>query len=285
MEGVAGQEVVHIQTPVGSMAVELRGPRNAGPAVVFLHGLTASRATWQAVSALLQTRHRLVLVDLLSRGASAPAPLARYDLESEAERVELVLDSLGVRRPVIAGHSHGAAIAVALAARRGAAGLLLANPVTPRLRRPALLRLVRVPGMARTLPGLFRLFRRPLTRYILVRRVFADSSSIPPDLVMRYSEPWRDPGRARCLPRILIDWDPAELGRYGGVPLERVRVLTGDRDRRVRAEDAGWWAERLGGSFEALAGCGHAAPEERPLEVARALEEIIAASGPNNRKR
>ncbi len=276
MEGVPGQEVVHVQVPDGTVAVELRGPAGAGTAVVCLHGLTAHRATWEPVARCLERRHRLLLIDLLGRGSSSPAPHAPYDLATEAGRTQQVLEALEIRRPVIAGHSHGAAIAVALARGGDVAGLLLANPVTPWLSRPALLAVLDLPGVQRLLPPVFRLFRTPLTRYMLVRRVFADSRSMPRGLTSIYAEPWADAYRVRTLPRLLRQWDPSELEAYSGIEVGQVCVVAGRQDRRVRPDDARRWAQRLGGTFTMLEGCGHSAPEERPEAVAASLGELLA---------
>ncbi len=276
MEGVPGQVVVRVEVPGGTVAVEIRGPAGSGSPVVCLHGLTAHRATWEPVARLVEPRRRILLVDLLGRGASSPSGDARHDLASEVDRTRRVLDALGVLRPLLAGHSHGAAIAVALSARIDTAGLLLANPVTPWLKRPYLLRALDLPGVGRWLPRVFRLFRTPLTRYMLVRRVFADAGAVPRDLTARYAEPWGDLDRARGLPGLLRQWDPAELEAYLGGGAEPVRVLAGREDRRVRLEDARRLAQRLHGTFAVLDGCGHSAPEERPEAVAAVLDELLA---------
>ncbi|NNK48560.1 MAG: alpha/beta hydrolase [Gemmatimonadetes bacterium] len=274
MVGGPGQEAVSIGTAEGVIIVEMRGPRTAGSTIVCLHGLSANRATWRPVARMMERRRRFLLVDLLGRGESDPAPDARYDLESAARRLAQLLDTVGVERPILAGHSHGAAIAVAAANRVRATGLLLANPVTPDLPRPRALRTLRWDPVRRVMGPTARLFRRPLTRYMLVRRVFADRTAIPKGLVDRYADPWADPGRAAALPRILLDWCPAELQRWAS-PLDvPVSVFAGDADRRIEPELARRWAAVLGGGFELAAGCGHSAPEERTMEVAEALEDL-----------
>ncbi len=276
MVSVPGQEAFAVPTPEGQMTVELRGPRPAGPTVVCLHGLSANRTTWRPVADRL--RHRsLLLVDLLGRGESDASREARYDLDSEARRLAHVLQTLGLTRPVLAGHSQGAAIAVAAAGRVNALGLLLVNPVTPDLSRPAALSALKHPPVRSLVAPALRLFRRSLTRYMLVRRVFADGASIPAGAVDRYAAPWGDPERAACLPRILSDWDPAELERWAAPPEVPVRVISGAEDRRIDPDSARRWAARLGGTFSLAAGCGHSAPEERTTEVATVLEDLVAA--------
>lgn len=261
------------------MVVALVGPRTAQPPLVCLHGLSANRTTWLPVALRLGDRRRMVLVDLLGRGESDASAEAAYDLDSEAKRLATVLERLRLSRPVLAGHSHGAAIAVATARRVGACGLLLVNPVTPELARPAALSLLRHPPVRRGVSVVVRLFRRPLTRYMLVRRVFADGDSIPPGAITRYAKPWGDPRRAAVLPRVLRDWRPAELEAWAGQPGIPVTVIAGSMDRRIEPELASRWTERLGGTFHLVAGCGHSAPEERPDYVARILEELLSEIG------
>jgi len=279
MVGVPGQEVVEVMTSDGRMVVETRGPREVGPPIVCLHGLSANRSTWAPVANQLSGRRRIVLVDLLGRGESDAAPGARYDLESEVRRLTHVIAAAGIESPVLAGHSHGAAIAVAAAHRVNAVGLLLVNPVTPGLPRPAALTALRSPAVRAMVAPAVKLFRRPLTRYMLVRRVFADPEAVPAGLVDRYADPWGSWGRAAGLARILSDWDPAELRRWAGSAGVRVHVIAGTEDRRIDPDAARRWAVGLGGSFELAAGCGHSAPEERPTKVAEALEDLLETIG------
>jgi pimeloyl-ACP methyl ester carboxylesterase len=93
-----------------------------GPAVVFLHGLGASSRYWEGV-ALAGGGYRGIAPDLLGFGRSAKPRTAPYDVGTHLDALlPLVPD-----RSVIVGHSTGAIIAAALAARAHdcAAGLLL----------------------------------------------------------------------------------------------------------------------------------------------------------------
>jgi pimeloyl-ACP methyl ester carboxylesterase len=254
--------------------MEIRGPAESRPPIVCLHGLSANRVTWRPVADRLDGHRRLYLVDLLGRGESDAAATARYDLDSEVRRLEQVLAAKGVTRPILAGHSHGAAIAVAAAQRVNAVGLLLVNPVTPEVPRPAALGALRSEKVRAIVAPAVRLFRRPLTRYMLVRRVFADRGAIPAGVVDSYADPWRDRQRAGSFPAILFDWEPAELLLWAGSPGVPVHVIAGAEDRRIDPGLARRWAATLGGTFELAAACGHSAPEEQTTIVATALEGL-----------
>jgi lipase len=99
--------------------------------VVAVHGITASAMSWQAVGRQMPPGWTLAAPDLRGRGSSAHLP-GPYGLERHAADVTAILrhfGGLGVR-PVLAGHSLGAYVA------------LLAHDAHPNLSR----RLVLVDG-------------------------------------------------------------------------------------------------------------------------------------------
>lgn len=269
----AAQEPRWLRVAGGRMPVWTRG---AGPPVLLLHGISADHSEWAAVAAGLGVDHRVVLPDLLGRGASFPSDGAEFGLFDEVARLELLMDALGLERPVVAGHSHGAALAVALACRRPVAGLLLASPVTPWTVRPAPLALLRYAPVRRVVEPLLRTCRVPLTRYILTRRVYGRDGPDVGDAVRRYAAPYADPARGRALLRVFRDWRPADLERLSPPPALEIRVLTGAVDRRISPVQARRWAERLGAGFELVEGAGHGLTEEAPERVEAALRDMAA---------
>ena len=87
------------------------------PAVVLLHGLTASNRSWGAAFDPLADDRMVVAPDLLGFGAS-PRESSGYGPDAHADAVAGCLDALGLRDPVIVvGHSLGALIALHLATR------------------------------------------------------------------------------------------------------------------------------------------------------------------------
>lgn len=248
----------------------------AGPPVLFVHGISADHTEWSAVAGALAADHRVLLPDLLGRGASRPEDDAGFTLPDEVDRLELLVEAAGVRLPFVAGHSHGASIALALSLRRPVAGLLLVSPVTPWTRRPAALRLLRSPLLRRATQPVLRACRRPLTRYILTRRVYAKRPPRLEDAVERYSAPYDDFDRARALLRIFRDWRPSDLAGLDAPAGVAVRVVTGGADARIPARQVQRWAERLGAPCTVVPGAGHGITEEEPGRVAEILREMAA---------
>jgi pimeloyl-ACP methyl ester carboxylesterase len=105
---------------VRSDGVTLSGEQAGdGPAVVLLHGLTATRRYVVMGSRLLErSGYRVVAYDARGHGRSTPAPTAAaYGYERLAGDLEAVLDALGVERAILAGASMGAHTALRLALR------------------------------------------------------------------------------------------------------------------------------------------------------------------------
>jgi pimeloyl-ACP methyl ester carboxylesterase len=88
-----------------------------GPAIVLLHGLTATRRYVVHGSKLLSRRgYRMVGFDARGHGESgAPGDSSAYEYTDMAADLEALLDELGVERAVLAGHSMGAATAIRFA--------------------------------------------------------------------------------------------------------------------------------------------------------------------------
>jgi pimeloyl-ACP methyl ester carboxylesterase len=117
----------------GSGGVTLSGERaGAGPAVVLLHGLTATRRYVLMGSRLLErSGYEVVAYDARGHGHSAPAGMpSAYGYEYLARDLEAVLDGLGLERAILAGASMGAhtALRVALTAPERVTALGLITP-------------------------------------------------------------------------------------------------------------------------------------------------------------
>ena len=101
-----------IDLPGGDLQVREDGPRDA-PNVVLLHGFACSIGWWDDMIPLLARDHHVITFDLLGHGGSEK-PREGYGMNDQARRVSAALDSLGVRRAAIVGHSMGGAVGTAL---------------------------------------------------------------------------------------------------------------------------------------------------------------------------
>jgi pimeloyl-ACP methyl ester carboxylesterase len=85
-----------------------------GPALVLIHGITNSSASWEPVLAQLATRFTVIAPDLLGHGDSAK-PRGDYSLGANASLMRDLMIALGHERATIAGHSLGGGIAMQMA--------------------------------------------------------------------------------------------------------------------------------------------------------------------------
>ena len=92
------------------------GARDAR-AVLLLHGLACDAHDWSWQIAPLATRRRVVAVDLVGHGRSSTRQDS-YDPVSLARDAAVVLETLGIARSSVIGHSLGAVVASALAVER-----------------------------------------------------------------------------------------------------------------------------------------------------------------------
>lgn len=244
-----------------------------GPPVLLLHGISADHTEWEVVARGLARDHRVLLPDLLGRGASVVDTSAGFSLTDEVDRLVTLLERLDARRPLVGGHSHGASLGLALAGHIELAGLVLASPVTPWTKRPRVLDLLRIPVIRRAVEPALRTCRRPLTRYILTRRVYGEHRPHIGEAVRRYAAPYADSSRARALLRVFRDWQPGELVRLERPTGLHIDVVTGGADRRIKPGDAVRWAERLDASCIVVPGAGHGITEEEPARVEAVLRD------------
>ncbi|HYL06012.1 MAG TPA: alpha/beta hydrolase [Thermoanaerobaculia bacterium] len=135
----AGAEQLWIAGPAGNLFVRDSGA-GAGDRlpVLFVHGLAGNGGQWALQLDHLRRRRRALAVDLRGHGDSDPADDGAYDVAALAADVVAVADHFALRRFVLAGHSMGAAVAIAYAAAhpQRVAGLLLVDPNGDQTRIP-----------------------------------------------------------------------------------------------------------------------------------------------------
>ena len=86
----------------------------SGPAIVLVHGITSTSATWERVMPYLATRFTVIAPDLLGHGESAK-PRGDYSLGAYASGVRDLMVSLGHERATFVGHSLGGGVVMQLA--------------------------------------------------------------------------------------------------------------------------------------------------------------------------
>src|SRR3954469_13175514 len=86
----------------------------SGPAIVLVHGITSTSATWERVMPYLATRFTVIAPDLLGHGQSAK-PRGDYSLGAYASGVRDLMVTLGHESATFVGHSLGGGVVMQLA--------------------------------------------------------------------------------------------------------------------------------------------------------------------------
>lgn len=115
---------------VGRVSVAYAEQGQGDRALVLIHGLGSYMPAWRDNVAALAKRHRVIAIDLPGHGKSSKRSDHIYSMEWFATVVQGVIEELGLRRPVLVGHSMGGQIALTHALRHpGAArALVLTSP-------------------------------------------------------------------------------------------------------------------------------------------------------------
>jgi pimeloyl-ACP methyl ester carboxylesterase len=98
-------------------SIDIHGERLAyydeghGEAILLVHGMAGSSATWREIMPRLAKDYRVIAPDLLGHGQSAK-PRTDYSLGAFAVGLRDLLDELGVDSATVVGHSLGGGIAM-----------------------------------------------------------------------------------------------------------------------------------------------------------------------------
>jgi pimeloyl-ACP methyl ester carboxylesterase len=234
--------------------------------VVLIHGtLMALEDMWLPLAPRLAGRHRVVAVDRPGHGLSVRRRLVDASPWRQAAAIREAIDHLGLRRPVVVGHSFGATVALCLAlshpdAVRGVVALAPLCFPEPRLEQ-ALFGPRAVPGLG---DGLATMLAGSLDRAMLPllwRAIFLPQA-VPPDFAARF--PWlHASGPARMIAEgedAMSVW-PALARAAAAYPTCRVpvRILGGAADIVVNNALHGALAAAMipGARFAWLRGTGH----------------------------
>jgi len=230
---------------------ELAGSEGA-PVVTFVHGLAASLEIWAGQAERLSDRFRVLRYDLRAHGgtASGDVPCSRHDLAADLANL---LDTLGIERTALVGHSAGGVVAQQFAVdfpeRVSALGLIgTASECNDKTAAwySKCIEVARSEGGAAVMKSMgMKPERSPVP----------DGRGMAPVIdAMRTlnADPLTKALAAVNVPTLIIVGDKDFLGVGGSVILSRtvagseLEIVAG-RGHGIYLEDPDWFAERLGG--------------------------------------
>ena len=247
------------------------------PPLLLVMGLGLSSEAWDLLPDKLSPRHHVITFDNRGTGESA-SPRGPFTLRALADDAASVLDAAGAAQADVLGISMGGMIAQELVLRHPARvrhlalGCTFASWIRSHHPKPGVL-LDLFAVMSRR-AGLER------AASLLVGPGFLDQPGGP-----KRFQHWRDcadRGRARgsALLQMIAVSLHGTTNRLGTVRAKTL-VMTGDRDRLVRPENATALARAIPGArLHVFAGAGHVFPLEREPEMVALLgEHFLGGAG------
>lgn len=243
-----------------------RGRRD-GPVVVMLHGITDSHRSYELLQPHLPEAWRVIAITQRGHGRSAK-PDVGYETRDLAADVCAFLDALGVERPIVVGHSMGAAVALQFAAdfSNRVAGLVLMGAFAGFAGNPAVAAFERaISGFEEKVDPWFVLDFQSSTFAELIPQSFLD---------IVVGESLRCPGFVwRAALQGLLNADVIAAAAKCHTP---ALLLRGDKDAFVPREDQLLLRDALSSArMVTMQGVGHAPHWERPQETAALLQAFL----------
>jgi pimeloyl-ACP methyl ester carboxylesterase len=280
----------------GELAWLEAGPADAASApLVLLHGIGSCASSWRAQLAGLSSARRVLAWDAPGSGDSAPLAVAEPKASDYAAAAAAWLVAAGVGRVpgapgavVVVGHSLGALMAAALAARAATdtaiaidiAALVLASPAQGYASASAEVRAAKV---SERLDALRALGPERMAAERAARLCAPGAPQAAVDEVRGNMARVREPGYAQAAWMLSND----AIVPYLAAMQAPVQVLCGALDVITPPHGAKKLAERIGAPFTLLPAVGHACYVEDAMSFDAALLAAIdraAASPPPPKK-
>ncbi|HEY8303154.1 MAG TPA: alpha/beta fold hydrolase [Solirubrobacteraceae bacterium] len=255
----------------------------AGPALVFVHGLSGSWPNWLEQLPVFADDHRVIAMDLPGFGHS-PMPVDPITISAYARILDRLLETLGVSAATVVGNSMGgfvsAELAIAFPQRVerlvlvSAAGISTyrhrdVERIEPYLRRLAPMVAAYTGWTAARSDWMSR--RRGL-RNLTLGMVTRHPSRLPAPLAAEQLRGAGKPGFMQAL-RANIDYPVRERLPEIACP---TLIVWGDKDKVISVRDASVFEELIPDSRKAIfEDTGHMAMLERPTAFNRLLADFI----------
>jgi pimeloyl-ACP methyl ester carboxylesterase len=273
--------------------LDLHGERVAyrdagtGEALLLIHGMAGSSATWREVIPALSKKYRVLALDLLGHGESTK-PRGDYSLGAFAASLRDLLDELEIDRATIVGQSLGGGVAMQFTyqhrdyCRRLA--LISSGGLGPDLNW--ILRILSAPGAELVLPVVAQ---RAVLNVGNKLGSWLTSAGIQSP---RGSEMWSaysslaDPQTRQAFLRTLrsvVDYRGQAVSALGKIHVSHglpTLLIWGEQDRIIPVAHGYAAHEAVPGSrLEVLADVGHFPHVEAPAAVVDILDDFIATTG------
>lgn len=254
------------------------------PVFILLHGLGASTFSWREVFDAFAGLGSVVAYDRPGFGYSQRPEVEDwstnnpYSNAAQLDQLWAVMDTLGIQKAILVGHSAGGSIAMQAALQhpeRVESLILVAPAVYSGFSLPPFLqRVLNIPQIDRLGPLFVRQVFKGADR--MLENAWHDHSLITPEIRAGYMKPFQAEGWDTALwEMVKIRSNPGIKNRLEELTLP-ILIVTGDDDRVVPI----WQSQRLAKAIPhaqlvVVENCGHMPHEEKPEEFLTAVDAFL----------
>jgi pimeloyl-ACP methyl ester carboxylesterase len=253
-----------------------------GRTVVMIHGNAGNVEDFEfGTVALLSSEYRVVAVDRPGHGSSDRPTQKAATTEYQAQLLHQTLSSLGISKPILVGHSWGAALALAYSLKypNEVSGMVLLAPAAyPDKGENKLLRATtRTPVIG----DLGLMLGTPFVGRHILKRALAQAfypQTVPSSYFKIASSLWL--GRKQLKAYIEDEWSLNDSlrkmsQRYSDIKIPVV-IITGDQDKIVSPKENAYRLQSVipGSQLIELKNTGHEIPQTHPESIYSALTLI-----------
>ncbi|MEO0400720.1 MAG: alpha/beta hydrolase [Pseudomonadota bacterium] len=252
------------------------------PAIVLIHGSSASLHTFTPLTATLRARYRIITYDQPGHGLTGPHPQGDYSADGMAAALVLVVETLGLDTFTLGGNSMGGWVswryALANPERVGALILIDASGAPPpEDAEPAQLYL----GARLLQNPIGQALVQHITPRNLVKRSLLDSVANPAfvseAMIDRYWELLRYPGNRRATALRSVTDRESAYGKSLPEITAPTLILWGTEDQVTPVYDAETFERLIPNARRVMIDdAAHLPMEEKPTETAAAIEAFMA---------
>jgi len=251
-----------------------------GPALLLLHGLTASLHTWNGWVEELKNKYRMIRLDILGFGLTGPSKTKTYSRNNWVQFIDKFVTILELDHFSIAGNSLGGYIAwnYALDYPQKVNKLILIDPVGYPQETPFLLNLACFPGVGE----IGKVMMPRLMIKMGLKDVYGDKTRVAEDLVDLYFDMSRRPGAREAYVDIFRHVKAASRWKNVGDRIKYISkptmLMWGEKDRWVPVDLLKRWVHDMPHAVvRRYPGLGHVPMEEQPRVTAKDADQFLSS--------
>lgn len=238
------------------------------PAMVLIHGYTASVYVWKTVAPMLaEAGFRVIAVDLLGFGYSEKPSWFDYSIQAQARMVLRFMDRLGIGRAILAGSSYGGAVAATITlenSERVEKLILVDAVINDDLKSHPILKLVSYRGIGEWLTPFLSDSKALMRHRMHGTLAKANHHMITDERIENIRRPLHAADGHHSLLATSRNWSASHVERDAHLINQPTLIIWGEEDHVIPIKNGYKLHEEiLNSRFVILKDCGHVPPEEK----------------------